>query len=225
MALFPKITQEKKGDFHPLLQELDISHVDSSDACSLTSISPSDLLSYLLETNRLPEETVRDAVRTILENQKALNNNNLSNQPNEKTENGSKSSNSSTPPPPPTITPTRKATDRTRHVALRFFYDGALFSGLAQNIGHESDNSVERQLFDALLKARLVVSRETSGFSRCGRTDRGVSAVGQVVALNIKSAFPLNAAWNEDGSSPLETNDLPKNEHESRKAWIIPRPR
>mmetsp|Transcript_29793 Transcript_29793/g.32017 ORF Transcript_29793/g.32017 Transcript_29793/m.32017 type:complete len:622 (-) Transcript_29793:105-1970(-) len=216
--------QEKKRNFHPLLQELDISPVDSSDACRLTSISPADLLSYLLETHRLPEKTVRDAVRTIHEKKQAVPDNNQPKQPNEKIENGSVSQNPDiTPHPTITTGTTRNATDRTRHVALRFFYDGALFSGLAQNIGCEIDNSVERQLFDALLKARLVVSRETSGFSRCGRTDRGVSAVGQVVALNIKSAFPVNASWDEDGSTLLETKDLPKNEHVSQKVWIIPR--
>ena len=33
---------------------------------------------------------------------------------------------------------------RTRHVALQFSYDGTNFSGFAQNVGKEEDNSVEK---------------------------------------------------------------------------------
>ena len=39
---------------------------------------------------------------------------------------------------------------------------------------------VEGQLFAALKKTCLVQSRETSNYSRCARTDKGVSALGQV---------------------------------------------
>jgi tRNA pseudouridine38/39 synthase len=42
------------------------------------------------------------------------------------------------------------------------------------------------------------------GYSRCGRTDAGVSALGQVVALNLRSNFPL-----DDGLTklPAHPND------------------
>ena len=39
---------------------------------------------------------------------------------------------------------------------------------------------------------RLVESRDASGYSRCGRTDKGVSALGQVVAFKVRSAFPAH---------------------------------
>jgi tRNA pseudouridine(38-40) synthase len=245
-------SQEKKGNFHPLLDELNITAkpVEHSSKCgssedasssSLSSISPSDLLSYLLETNRLTEKTVRVAVQAIhKKEQQSLKDNNINNnnQPPAIEKIGNADPSTSIPPTPTpapiatttttttTDTTTKNATgERYRHIALRFHYDGALFGGLAQNIGQENDNSVERKLFDALLKTRLVVSRSECGYSRCGRTDRGVSAAGQVVAFNIKSAFPVNASWMEDGTSLLEAKDLPKNEDESRKVWNLPRSR
>ena len=106
-----------------------------------------------------------------------------------------------------------KPAHRYRHVALLFHYDGASYSGFAQNLppanssGKSSnrsssspvpssvtnDNSIERTLFAALTKTCLISSREGANYSRAGRTDRGVSAWGQVVALNLKSAVPLGA--------------------------------
>ena len=85
---------------------------------------------------------------------------------------------------------------RTRHIALQFSYDGADFTGFAQNIGKEEDNSVEKVLFSALEKTRLLLepslidfsvrgddvghedgrdvsARTASKYSRCGRTDKG----------------------------------------------------
>ena len=36
-------------------------------------------------------------------------------------------------------------------------------------------------------------ARTSSKYSRCGRTDRGVHAHGQVIALRLRSAFPPGA--------------------------------
>ncbi|KAK0526030.1 pseudouridine synthase deg1 [Tilletia horrida] len=87
-----------------------------------------------------------------------------------------------------------------RKIALRFSYDGAHYSGLAaQGPSSYSTSStsgvtplptVEGVLWKALAQARLVDDAkgyEGAGWSRCGRTDRGVSAAGQVVALWIRS--------------------------------------
>ncbi|CAD6977277.1 unnamed protein product [Tilletia controversa] len=87
-----------------------------------------------------------------------------------------------------------------RKIALRFSYDGAHYSGLAaQGPSSYSSSSqstvtplptVEGVLWKALVQARLVDDAdgyEGAGWSRCGRTDRGVSAAGQVVALWVRS--------------------------------------
>ena len=114
---------------------------------------------------------------------------------------------------------------RRRHVALRFYYDGGSYSGLAQNVGVDSDQSIERQLFAALQRAHLVTGREEANYSRCGRTDRGVSSAGQVVALTLKSAFAPDAAIRTDAGTlrPLDEDDLPKNSHDAIKVWVHPK--
>jgi tRNA pseudouridine38/39 synthase len=239
--------QQSNDNCHPLLRELDIcgnikANVDLNLNANKTededAISPSDVLSFLLENGVLPEDSIRSAVETMRRNrtnntdandiaQVAVTNNDAN--VNIDIDNNKEISTRSVPKDSVAVAAPAPATQnftdvtRTRHIALRFFYDGASYSGLAQNMGQENDNSVERWLFDALQKARLVGSRDNSNFSRCGRTDRGVSSAGQVVALNIKSAFPRNVSWDEDGTSLLEAKDLPKNEHESRKIWTVPR--
>jgi tRNA pseudouridine38/39 synthase len=110
---------------------------------------------------------------------------------------------------------------RYRHVALQFYYDGAGYSGLSQNVGQDSDQSIERALFEALMRTKLVESRETSGYSRCGRTDKGVSAAGQVVALRLKSNIPLESKL-ENGELVTES-DLPKNESERIRVSVPPK--
>lgn len=202
---------------HPLLSKLKL--VDSYDqptthgepnGPSSSDVSCRDVLSYLLETNLLNEKTIMSAIETIQEQRRRS-----------VTEKMDGTTTTEGREPRNGDNPTNNV--RTRHIALRFVYDGANYSGLAQNMGQDDDNSVERALFEALLRARLVESRESSGYSRCGRTDRGVSAAGQVVALQLKSVFPMDASLTEVGTTPVDTNDLPKNEFESLSVWTYSR--
>ena len=155
---------------------------------------------------------------------------------------------------------------RTRHVALQFSYDGTDFTGFAQNIGKECDNSVEKAIFAALEKTRLLVQPDEHGmqssssndnmtannekhttdnnvmnikkedneasartaaqYSRCGRTDKGVHAHGQVIAIYLKSAFPLTAQLLDgtDGRSKLlEETMLPKNSIDGLECLVQPK--
>lgn len=77
-----------------------------------------------------------------------------------------------------------------RKIALRFSYDGAYYSGLAAQPAPTPLPTVEETIWNALCTARLVNSEgtmEDTGWSRCGRTDAGVSAAGQVIALWVRS--------------------------------------
>eukprot|EP01047_Picozoa_sp_COSAG01_P070863 COSAG01_NODE_10854_length_2062_cov_1.173692_1_plen_476_part_00 len=68
---------------------------------------------------------------------------------------------------------------RQRHVALRIAYFGHRFHGFAAQ--DDSDNTVEGHLFKALQRTCLVSDDvRSANYSRCGRTDIGVSAFGQV---------------------------------------------
>nr|XP_043636860.1 tRNA pseudouridine(38/39) synthase [Erigeron canadensis] len=73
-----------------------------------------------------------------------------------------------------------------RLVALKIMYFGQRFYGFASEA--QMDPTVESELFKALQKTRLVISdKKELLYSRCGRTDKGVSSVGQVVALRLRS--------------------------------------
>ncbi|KAH8826853.1 pseudouridine synthase [Flagelloscypha sp. PMI_526] len=76
-------------------------------------------------------------------------------------------------------------------IALKFCYSGWLYGGLAYQNERTPLPTVEQTLFDALVKTRLVDPEggfEGCAWDRCGRTDRGVSAAGQVVSLWVRSA-------------------------------------
>lgn len=72
-----------------------------------------------------------------------------------------------------------------RHVALQVAYLGWDWHGFTvqDNTGH----TVEGAVFEALLKTRLIEARETSNYHRCGRTDKGVSALGQVISIDLRT--------------------------------------
>lgn len=130
----------------------------------------------------------------------------------------------------------------------------------AENVGTEGDNSIEKALFTALEKTRLLVSPEENGafvlrkqsshqedeseeghgnaisartaaqYSRCGRTDKGVHAHGQVIAMYLKSAFPLSAKaaimGSDDSRSQgedLHDGSLPNNSLDKLECFVLPR--
>jgi tRNA pseudouridine38/39 synthase len=98
-----------------------------------------------------------------------------------------------------------------RKIALKFCYHGWHYNGLAAQTEPTPLPTVEEVLFKALCHARLVdrdASYEGCDWSRCGRTDLGVSSAGQVVALRIRSALgprkpkPTNGEGEDDGKKP-----------------------
>lgn len=74
-----------------------------------------------------------------------------------------------------------------RFVALKVMYFGQRFFGFASEA--QMDPTVESEIFKALKKTRLINGGDKKEllYSRCGRTDRGVSSVGQVIALLLRS--------------------------------------
>jgi tRNA pseudouridine38/39 synthase len=97
----------------------------------------------------------------------------------------------------------------TRKIALKFSYLGAGYGGLAWQPSQGPLPTVEGVLFAALVKARLIdpdAGLEGCGWERCGRTDRGVSAAGQVVSLYVRSSNRPST------SSSVKTSDVPEEE-------------
>ncbi|EQC38810.1 hypothetical protein SDRG_03769 [Saprolegnia diclina VS20] len=85
---------------------------------------------------------------------------------------------------------------RTRHIALKFSYAGEKYAGFARQ--DHMEHTIERYLIDALHRARLIEDFNKCGYSRCGRTDAGVSALGQVVGLIVRSNVPTDAVLLDD---------------------------
>lgn len=77
---------------------------------------------------------------------------------------------------------------RRRYVALKIMYFGQRFYGFASEA--QLEPTVESEIFAALKKTRLLIGeRKEAHYSRCGRTDKGVSAFGQVIALYLRSKY------------------------------------
>jgi len=72
-----------------------------------------------------------------------------------------------------------------RHIALHVGYFGKHYRGLV--VQDSTDETIEHHLFNALEKVKLIQDRASCNFSRCGRTDAGVSALGQIVTLTVRS--------------------------------------
>ena len=72
-----------------------------------------------------------------------------------------------------------------RHVALKMAYIGWDYHGFASQ--ESTENTIESHFFTALCKACLIENRADCNYSRCGRTDKGVSAFAQVVSLDVRS--------------------------------------
>ncbi|KAF5361408.1 hypothetical protein D9758_006231 [Tetrapyrgos nigripes] len=98
-------------------------------------------------------------------------------------------------PSPPRTIPKREfhfALHARRKIALKFCYSGWEYNGLAFQVDPTPLPTVESVLFDALAHARLIdpaAGYEGCEWEKCGRTDRGVSAAGQVISLWVRSAL------------------------------------
>lgn len=58
-----------------------------------------------------------------------------------------------------------------RHVFVKFAYLGWDYQGYTVQEG--TTQTIEHHLFEAFLRTKLIQSRETSNYHRCGRTDKG----------------------------------------------------
>ncbi|KAL1306040.1 hypothetical protein AAFC00_004167 [Neodothiora populina] len=91
----------------------------------------------------------------------------------------------------------------TRLIALKFAYLGQRYNGFEHHTNNTTPlPTIEEELFKALTKTRLIfptrlaelsegeIDWEGTEYSKCGRTDRGVSAFGQVIGIRVRSSRP-----------------------------------
>ncbi|CAO2650130.1 Nn.00g014220.m01.CDS01 [Neocucurbitaria sp. VM-36] len=137
----------------------------------------------------------------------------------------------------------------TRLIALKFAYLGQKYNGFEHHKNNSTPlPTIEEELWKALVKTRLINPIPTQGhtadynridrktfdawdregadvnwdgceYSKCGRTDRGVSAFGQVIGVRVRSNKPLPPPQptqpagdsqeidQQDGASLLSTDD------------------
>uniref|UniRef100_A0A7S4GGL5 tRNA pseudouridine synthase n=1 Tax=Eutreptiella gymnastica TaxID=73025 RepID=A0A7S4GGL5_9EUGL len=90
-------------------------------------------------------------------------------------------------------------------------YLGENYRGLA--VQENVPDTVEAMLFNALQKTCLITDTKTCHYSRCGRTDKGVSAWGQVVAVhmrsNLKEGVEFVATEKDAPSASTTADQLP----------------
>lgn len=116
----------------------------------------------------------------------------------------------------------------TRHIALKFAYLGQSYNGFEHANGNRTPlPTVEEVLWKALRRAKLIwppseerievqygaatrmkrpvqISWEGCQYSKCGRTDRGVSAFGQVIGIRVRS----NRSQTLTATVPKVTSDI-----------------
>lgn len=80
----------------------------------------------------------------------------------------------------------------SRKIALRLAYHGHVHDGLAKQ--KETDNTVEGLVCEALRRVRLIPQDGPHNFGRCGRTDKGVSALGNAFSLTVRASCAADAS-------------------------------
>jgi tRNA pseudouridine38/39 synthase len=78
----------------------------------------------------------------------------------------------------------------TRYIALKIAYLGVNYQGFASQ--DHTKNTVEHEIFKALKKTKIIESESNCNYSRCGRTDKGVSALCQVIGIKARSNIKKN---------------------------------
>nr|CAH8826691.1 unnamed protein product [Trichobilharzia regenti] len=98
---------------------------------------------------------------------------------------------------------------KKRHIALKFSYLGWDYGGLVPQYGLAL--TVMDRMFDALEQCRLVKDRNECEFSVCGRTDKGVSGLCQVVTLITRSVLASGIGIIDDSGPRIsERHGIPE---------------
>ncbi|EAY02404.1 tRNA pseudouridine synthase A family protein [Trichomonas vaginalis G3] len=92
-----------------------------------------------------------------------------------------------------------------RQIALRIAYIGWNLKGFV--LQNDTNETVEYHIFEALKRAKLIRNENECNYSLCGRTDAGVSGVGNVISVRVRSVCPTGL-----GSIPREGAKVQKEE-------------
>eukprot|EP01132_Coremiostelium_polycephalum_P000478 gene478-605_t len=111
-----------------------------------------------------------------------------------------------------------------RYIALRVAYIGWHYHGFASQ--SSTEETIEGYLFKALQKTCLVSDIKQANYSKSGRTDKGVSAFGQVISLYVRSnltdAPGIIPPENINSNSSNNNNDKKNNNNNNKKKEEFP---
>ena len=97
-----------------------------------------------------------------------------------------------------------------KRIAFKMAYLGWNYHGFAAQ-PHVTEKglgtTIEERVFEVLKKLRFVDSMTSCGYSKCGRTDKGVSAMSQVISLTVRSARPLKNGYDGDNVADFKEID------------------
>ncbi|KAL0094671.1 pseudouridine synthase [Phycomyces blakesleeanus] len=96
-----------------------------------------------------------------------------------------------------------------RRVAFKVAYLGWNYLGFAAQADNEKTPTVEGHLFRAMKECKLINDPEEANFSRCGRTDKGVSGLGQVISLDVRSLLTQEELDNPELEKAARNRELP----------------
>lgn len=77
--------------------------------------------------------------------------------------------------------------EQSTRVALKFAYDGTKFYGFQRQ---PDKTTVEGELVNALVKVGAIKSARECGYRSSSRTDRGVSAMGNIISVRTSFSIP-----------------------------------
>ncbi|OAA39625.1 pseudouridylate synthase 3 [Beauveria brongniartii RCEF 3172] len=116
----------------------------------------------------------------------------------------------------------------TRFIALKLAYLGKNYGGFEfQAVGNQP--TIEEELWNALTKACLIFPEDEKivdfnicEYSKCGRTDRGVSAFGQVIGIRVRSNKPLPKEAKQTVDEVATTDQAEDQEAEAKEKPFDP---
>ncbi|KAJ6234321.1 tRNA pseudouridine(38/39) synthase [Anaeramoeba flamelloides] len=73
-----------------------------------------------------------------------------------------------------------------RRIVLQVTYDGEGYSGFASQTYPHSE-TIQEHVFNALKTTKLIKDEESANLQCSGRTDKGVSALGQIISLTVRT--------------------------------------
>lgn len=95
-----------------------------------------------------------------------------------------------------------------RQIAFRVAYVGWDYQGFVMQTS--TQDTIEAKLFYALERAHFIKStnKKECHYSLCGRTDVGVSALGNVISVRVRSVYPYGKGAIKNENAPIKEEEI-----------------